>query len=47
MTKVSSTKYKVKLTLKSGGKTGKVTFKVAGYDTNGRAQGSNRVVTIH
>ena len=47
MTRTSTYGYKATITLKTGGGTGKVTFKVVAYDKNGAKQSSSRAYAIH
>ena len=47
MSKVSTGKYKVTLTLRTGGGTGEVRFRVNAKDVDGRSQSSNLYLPLH
>ncbi len=47
MTKVSTGKYKVALTVKTGGGTGEIRFQVKARDVDGRSQSSNLYLPLH
>jgi hypothetical protein len=47
MKKASTNHYKATIKLKTGGGTGTVRFKVAGYDTGGQRQWTRQQYRIH